>query len=93
MIGNRLVEEADQRPHQPALGLALLAEKQHVVPGEQGEVDLGDDGVFVADDAGKQLLAGCSMRRKLSRISCLTVLETQPLAQVAEIGRSIAGGH
>ena len=55
--GNLLVEEADERPHQPALGLPLLAEEEHVVPGEQREVDLGDDGVVVADDAGKQLLA------------------------------------
>ena len=34
MIGNGVVEEADQRAHQPALGLALFAEKEHVVPGE-----------------------------------------------------------
>ena len=28
------------------------------MPGDQGDVDLGNDGVFVADDAGEQLLAG-----------------------------------
>ena len=50
-------------PHQPALGLALLAEEQHVVPGEEGDVDLGDDGVVVADDAGKQLVAARPARR------------------------------
>ena len=27
------------------------------MPGEQGDVDLGDDRVVVADDAGEQLLA------------------------------------
>ena len=27
------------------------------MPGDQGQVDFGNDGVFVADDAGKQLLA------------------------------------
>ena len=53
-IGNLVVEEADERAHQPALGLALFAEKEHVVPGEQGEVDFGDDGVLVADDAGEE---------------------------------------
>ena len=44
-------------PHQPALGLPLLAQEQHVVPGDQRQVDLGNDRVFVADDAGKQLFA------------------------------------
>ena len=56
-IGNRLVEEADERAHQPALGLALFAEEEQVVAGDQGEVDLGDDGVVVADDAGKELVS------------------------------------
>ena len=55
---NRLVKKTDQLPHQPALGLALLAEKQHVVPGQQGDVDLGDDRVVEADNAGKQFVAG-----------------------------------
>ena len=46
-----------KQPHQPALALPLLAQEQHVVLGDQAQVDLGDDRVFVADDAGKQLLA------------------------------------
>jgi len=46
-----------QQPHQPALGLPLLAEKEHVVAGEQGDVDLGDHRVVVADDPGKEFLA------------------------------------
>ena len=53
-----LVEEAHERPHEPALGLALLAEEEQVVPGEDGDRDLGDDGVVVADDAGKERLVG-----------------------------------
>ena len=57
-VGDLVVEEADQRAHQPALGLALFAEEEQVVPGEQGEVDLGNDGVFVADDAGEEFFAG-----------------------------------
>ena len=43
------------------------------------DVDLGDHGVVVADDAGKQLVTALSARRKLSWISCLTLFETQPL--------------
>ena len=66
-VRDLVVEEADERPHQPALGLALFAEEEHVVPGEQGDVDLGDDGVLVADDAGKQLFAALQLARKLSR--------------------------
>ena len=88
-VGDLLVEEPDQQPHQAALGLSLLAQKQHVVLGDQADVDLGDDRVVVADDAGKQLFARRqSIRRKLSWISCLTVLETQPLSRSS---RSVAG--
>ena len=58
MIGDCVVEEADERAHQAALGLALFAEKEHVVAGDQGEVDLGQDGIFVADDAGEEVFAG-----------------------------------
>ena len=56
-VGDVLVEEADQAAHQPALGLALFAQEEQVVAGDQGEVDLGNDRVVVADDAGEQLLA------------------------------------
>ena len=49
------------------------------MPREDGDVDLGDDRVVVADDAGKQLLAGLQLARKLSWISCLTVFDCQPL--------------
>ena len=56
-VGNLVVEKPHQRAHQPALGLPLLAQKQHVVLGDQRQVDLGNDRVVVADDAGEQLLA------------------------------------
>src|SRR5262249_50626455 len=49
-VGDELVKEADERAHQPALGLPLLAEKEHVVPGNEGEVDLRDYRIFVTDD-------------------------------------------
>ena len=56
-IGDLFVQEAGQQPHQPALALALLAQEEHVVLGDQAQVDFRHDGVFIADDAGEQLLA------------------------------------
>ena len=41
-VGDLLVEEAGQQPHQPALGLPLLAQEEHVVPGDQAQVDFRD---------------------------------------------------
>ena len=55
-IGNLRIEKADEGAHEPALGLALLPKKEHVVGGKQGNVDLRDDGVFVTDNAGEKLL-------------------------------------
>ena len=56
-VGHLVVQEPRQQPHQPALGLPLLAQEQHVVLGDQGQVDLGDDRVLIADDAREQLVA------------------------------------
>ena len=56
-IGNLRIEKSGQQPHQSALGLPLLAEKEHVVSGDQRDIDLGHNCVVVAEDAGKQLLA------------------------------------
>ena len=56
-IGDLFVQEADQEPHQPAFGLPLLAQEEQIVPGDQAEVDLRDDGVVVSDDAGEEFLA------------------------------------
>ena len=78
-VGDLLVEKRGHQPHEPAFRLALLAEEQHVVLGENGDVQLGDDGVVVADDAGIQSSPACSLARKLSWISCLTVFDRQPL--------------
>src|SRR5262249_30408130 len=52
-----LIQKANQRPHQPTLGLSLLAEKEHVVPGDQGQIDLRNHGAVIADDSGEQLVA------------------------------------
>ena len=56
-VWDLVVEKSNERPHQPAFALSLLAEKEHVVTGNERDVDLGYDGVLVADDAGKQFFA------------------------------------
>ncbi len=53
-IGNPLVEELDEATHEPALGLPLLTQKQQIVPGENAVDDLGNHGVLVAEDSGKE---------------------------------------
>jgi hypothetical protein len=54
---NMLVQEVDQVPDQPGLGLSPLAEEDQVVPGQQAPLQPGNDRVVEADDAGEQLLA------------------------------------
>lgn len=56
-VGEVGVEEADEHAHEAALGLTLFAEEEHVVASEDGVDDLGDDGVFVAEDAGEEVVA------------------------------------
>ena len=52
-----VVEEVDQLAEHPRLGLAAEAEQEHVVAGEDGVLDLGDDGLFVSQDVGEERLA------------------------------------
>ena len=52
-----LVEEPDEEPGQPRLGLAALAEEDEVLAGEDRVLDRRQDRVVVADDAGEDGLA------------------------------------
>src|SRR5213594_3522431 len=52
-----LVEQAHQQPRDARLGLAALAEKDHVLPGQDRVLDLRHDGVVVADDPGQEGVA------------------------------------
>src|SRR5207245_6832544 len=52
-VGNLFVQKTDQATHQAALGLPFFAEEEQIVPGNQSEIDLRDDRVFVADDSGE----------------------------------------
>src|SRR5262249_57489891 len=52
--GHLVVEQADEQPRDARLGLAPLAEEDHVLAAEDRVLDLRDDGVVVADDAGQE---------------------------------------
>ena len=95
-VGQLRIEESSDQPHQPALGLPLLAQEEQVVPGDQPEVDLRDDRVFVADDAGKEVLA---MRQGLHEVIVNFPLDRlgnpTTFAEFQQVGRSGDGrrGH
>ena len=57
-----LVEQLDQQPRDPRLGLAALAEEDDVLAGEDRVLDLRDDRLVVADDAGQERLAAREAR-------------------------------
>ncbi len=53
-VGAVRVEQSGEGAQDAGLGLAAEAEEDEVVLREDGVDDLGDDGVFVADDAGEE---------------------------------------
>ena len=71
-IGNRVVEERDERAEDARLRLTAQAEEDEVVPGEEGVDDLRHDGLLVADHALEQRSARASRARRFSRSSSLT---------------------
>ena len=56
-IGHLLVEQVDQAARDARLRLAALAEQDDVLAGEDRVLELRDDGLLVADDAGEHLFA------------------------------------
>ena len=52
--GQPLVEQPDQGPDDPRLGLAPLAQEDDVVPGQDGVLELGQDRVLEAQHPGDQ---------------------------------------
>jgi len=93
-VRHEFVEEPHELPHQPALGLPLLAEEEHVVPGDQGDVDLGNHRVVVADDSGKEFVA---ILQHAEEVAADLLLDTAALPaarpQVRERGRQSLAGH
>jgi hypothetical protein len=53
-----LVQQAGEGADQTRLALAALAEQDHVVPGDQGALQVRQHGLAEADDAGEWILAG-----------------------------------
>ena len=51
-----LIQQARQAADEARLGLAALAQEDHVVSGQQGILQLGQHGVVVAEDLGEQWL-------------------------------------
>ncbi len=58
---DRVVEQVHELAEHPRLGLAAQAEEQHVVPRQDGVLDLGDDRLFVTEDIREQRLAGLEL--------------------------------
>ena len=53
-IGNCLVEKTDEHPHDAAFRLSFLAEKEHVVSGENRQYDFWGDRILIANDSRKE---------------------------------------
>ncbi len=51
------IEQADEEPRHPRLGLAALAQEDEVVARQDRVLDRRDDRILVADDAGEDLSA------------------------------------
>ncbi len=61
-----LVEQAGERADEPRLGLTSLAQKDYVVTGEQGILELRHDGVLVPEDSFEQGVAGSDAGHSVS---------------------------
>ncbi len=60
-IGISSSSKVDQGADEARLRLAALAQEDDVLAGEDGVLELRDDGFFEAVDAGEQLLAACHL--------------------------------
>ena len=91
--GHPLVQQADQGPDDPGLGLTALAQEDEVVAGQDGVLQLGDDGLLEAEDAGHERLA---LGDELGRVAAhlLGHRDGLPAAgpQVGQGGGEVGGG-
>ena len=91
--GDPLVEQGGQRADEPGLALPALAEEDDVVPGEQGALELGADGLLEADDAGEGRLPGPQPVDEVRADLGLDAARLVPRGQQGgEVGRQV-GGH
>ena len=91
-VRNRLVKKPAQQPHQSALALPLFTEEKQVVLGQQRDGEIGDDGVVVAEHAGKQLVSGGERPEKVVVHLLLDALAPPAgVAKLAEVAWSGIG--
>ena len=87
-----LVEQAGEGADQPGLALAALAEQDEVVAGEQRALEVGQDGVVEADDAGETGLAGAQPGEQVvADLGLDGAVDVAARAQLAEIVRLMHG--
>ena len=85
--GRLLVEQVDQAARDARLGLAALAQQDDILPREDGVLDLRQDGLFVADDAGEDLFAVAHLAHQvLAHLLLDGKYLVAALAQLAEGG-------
>jgi hypothetical protein len=64
-VRNFFIKKRYHLPHEAALSLALFAQEQEVVLRQDGDIQLGDDGVVISDDAWKKLLTGLQLGEEI----------------------------
>ena len=57
-IRNELIQKSRQSSHDAAFALAFFTQKQHVMTGQKGQADFGNDRVFIAEDAREEVRSG-----------------------------------
>ena len=64
-IRDCVIEEPRKGSHQAAFPLPLFAKKKHIMTGDQGDVDLGNDRILVAHNSRKERRALCQCSQKI----------------------------
>ena len=54
-VGNGFIQKTNKGPHHAAFGLPFFSQKNHVMPGKDGQGDLGENRVFIPDNSRKQV--------------------------------------
>ncbi len=83
MAGIFLVEQVHQAARDACLGLAALAEQDDILPGEDGVLNLRDDGLLIADDAGEYLFASAHLPHQV--LAHLVLDGKHAVATIAEL--------
>src|SRR5947209_8602022 len=73
------IEQCGQGAKDTALGLSAQAEQNKVVPGKNGVHQLGDDCVFIANDAGKNSFAAAQTCNQIFAEFIFYLARAQPL--------------